>query len=170
VLTNLLFGVSLPVLLASQPASAEWTRLAPSGLGFSVQMPGTASEHVAKVETKAGPATVTYFLLEHNELTYVVSCSKFPKGALKTDTHEKRLDNARDGAVESADGKLESEKAIKLGTHPGRELLIDGSKAFVRTRIYAVENRLFQTMAVGSKKDVNGTDAKKFLESFKVVK
>src|SRR5437016_3721692 len=145
-------------------------RLAPGGLGFSVQMPATASEHAAKVETKAGRATVTYFLLEHNELTYVVSCSKFPKGALKADAQEKRLDNARDGAVESAGGKLESEKAIKLGTHPGRELLIDGSKAFVRTRIYAVENRLYQTMVIGGKQHVNGTDAKKFFEAFKVVK
>jgi hypothetical protein len=170
VLTSVLFGVSLPLLVASQPTSAEWTKLTPSALGFSVLMPGTAKEHEAKVQTKAGQASVTYFLVEDKDLTFVVSCANFPKDALKAKTNEKRLDNARDGAIESADGKLQSEKAIKLGRHPGRELLIEGSKAFVRTRIYAVENKLYQTMAVGSKKHVNGADAGRFFESFELVK
>jgi len=170
VLTHLLFGVSLPLILAGQGAGTDWVRLAPKGHGFSVFLPGKATEHQAKLQTKAGAVDVAYFVLEYKELTYVVSVSIFPKGALKADTQNKRLDNARDGALESAGGELVSEKAIKLGTVPARELLIDGKKAFVRTRIYAAENQLFQTMAVGSKDKVHGPDAKRFFDSFKIAK
>jgi hypothetical protein len=168
VLTHLLVGVSLPLILAG--SDPEWATFAPKGQGFSVLMPGPAAEHQAELKTEAGAVNVTYFVAEDKHVTYVVSCSKFAKGALKADTQEKRLDNARDGALESAGGKLESEKPVKLGPHSGRELLIDGSKAFVRTRIYAMDNKLYQTMAVGSRKHVNGADAKKFLDSFKVIK
>jgi len=169
-LTHWLFGVSLPLMLAGQGAGTDWVRLNPKGQGFSVLLPGTASEHEGKLTTKAGAVDVAYFLVEYKDLTYVVSVSKFPKGTLKADTQNKRLENARDGALESAGGELVSEKAVKLGTVPGRELLIDGKKAFVRTRIYAAENRLYQTMAVGSKDKVHGANAKRFFDSFKIAK
>jgi hypothetical protein len=168
--SNLLLAASLPLLLASQSSGSDWTQFSPAGGGFTVLMPGTPTEHTDKLATKAGSAEVSYFLAESMAVTYVVSCSKFAKEAVKPETLEKRLDNARDGAVESSGGNLKSEKALKLGPHPGRELLLQGSKAFVRTRIYAVGNRLYQTMVVSKKENAHAADAAKFLESFKIVK
>lgn len=169
-ITNLLLGMSLPLVLGGQGDGTEWSKLAPKEMGFSVLMPGTASEHQATLQTKGGAVDVKYFVAEANRVTYVVSSSTFPKGTSKAETQEKRLDNARDGALATAGGKLESERAVKLQSYPGRELMIAGAKAFVRTRIYAVENHLYQVMAVGSKKQLGGSEQTRFFNSFKLTK
>lgn len=46
-ITNLLVGVSIPLVLAGQGASSEWARLAPKGQGFSILMPGSVTKNHA---------------------------------------------------------------------------------------------------------------------------
>jgi hypothetical protein len=168
-ITQILLRVSLPLVLASQAATAEWKTFAPQGGGFAMSFPGEPAEHKEKVQSPAGMLAITYFVVELHGTTYACSRARYPGGATKGDSQKRRLDNARDGAVASAKGKLETEKPIKLGSFDGRELLIRGDKSWVRTRIYAVQNRLFQTMVFGSKEAVGGKDADQFLDSFKLV-
>ena len=166
-------GLTLPLLLtaAGEPAK-DWKPYHSKEGGFEVSFPGKPLESRQLVKTGLGTLQVTMLLLEHKkEAAFVVSFTDFSEEAFKGGDDEKRLNFARDGAVASAKGKLKSEKKITLAKFPGRELVIESdTRGTVRTRIYAVEKRLYQTMAVGSKAFVQSKDAERFLNSFQLDK
>jgi hypothetical protein len=168
---HLLLSLTLPLFLGTTQKAAEWKTFASAKGGFSVVLPAEPSEQVQSVKTPAGTVDVILYLVDGKKdaASYVVGYSEFPEKALQTGTSEKRLDNARDGAVQSAKGKLKEEKKILLGAYPGRDLVIESeTRGVVRTRIYAVRNRLYQTMIIGPKKAVDSSDAGVFLDSFKL--
>lgn len=145
---------------------------APKGGGFTVHLPGTPGEQRQTVQTASGAVAVTLYLLDlaGGEKTLVVGYSELPASGIKPGTEEKRLESARDGAVASAKGKLKREGRITLGKHPGREFVIAVSdKVEVRTRMYAVRNRLYQALAVGPPAWVHSAEVGKFLDSFKLI-
>lgn len=171
---RLCLSLTLPLVLGAAQGG-EWKAFSVKDGGFTVLMPGMPMEDKQDVKTATGDVTVTLYVLEvKNEGSLVVSFSEVPEAALKAGTDDRRLDSARDGAVVSAKGKLRTEKKITLDGHPGRDLTIDtdakSGNAVVRTRIYAVKQRLYQTMAVGTKAFAAGKDAEMFLNSFKVAK
>ena len=68
------------------------------------------------------------------------------------------------------EGTLASEKDIKLGEYPGREIQIDvanGNRLF-RVRAYLVDQRLYQVVILGTKENATSKAADKFLDSFKL--
>ena len=171
---RLCLSLTLPLVFgaAGDDLPKDWKPLTSKEGGFSVVMPGNPNDGKRQVKTPAGTIEVNFYLAEvKDQGSYVVVFSEFPAAALQGGTDDKRLDNARDGAVASAKGKLKSEKKITLAGHPGRELLIDGeAMTGVRTRIFAVKNRLYQTMAAGSKTFLQAKETNQFLDSFKLIK
>lgn len=167
-----MFGRLCFALLAPLVLGGGWVTVAPKDAGFVMQFPAAPVEDRQDIKTPAGDVTVNVLIHEiKNQGTLAVSYSLMPEGALKAGTDDKRLDGARDLAVQSAKGKLKSEKKIKQDGYPGRELVIEGdgkTPVAVRTRIYAVKDRLYQTMASGSKTFVTSKEADKFLNSFKL--
>src|SRR5580704_7387501 len=156
---------------AFSPAQAEWKTFSPGVGTFSVQMPGTPTEFKKSVETPGGPVEVLIYELAvpATEGKFVVSYFDIPEASAKPGTEDKRLDNARDGAVASSKGKLKREKSLLLDTYPGREVTIEiEGKGLVVLRLYAVKNRLYQIMAVGPTDLVTSQDAQKFLTSFRL--
>jgi hypothetical protein len=159
------------VVTSSQ--GGDWKPFSPKDGAFSVQMPGTPNEHKKAVKSGTGATEVILFevTLRPGENTYAVGYSEYPKEMIKAGTEDKRLDNARDAAKTTSKGKLKREKSLLLDTYPGRELLleIDDKKA-VKLRLYAVNNRLYEIVAVGSPEFVASAETLKFLESFKLGK
>lgn len=157
---------------AAGDAPKDWVSFQSKDGGFSVELPGKPLESRQLVKTGLGTLEVTMLLLEKKkEGAFVVSFANFPESAFKGGDDEKRLDNARDGAIATAKGKLKSEKKIMLDKWPGRELVIDSpTRGLLRTRIYAVDQRLYQTVATGSAAFINGKDVTRFLDSFKLQK
>jgi hypothetical protein len=156
-------------------ADGEWKTFTPKAGGFTASFPGTPSEHKQSVKTPSGTfIDVTLYVYEpkKGEGQYVVSFSEYPDSALKAGTDEKRLENARDGAVQNVKGTLKGGiKHIKLDGFPGLDLTIETKeKILVRTRIYAVKNRLYQTLVIGPPKMVAAKETEQFLNSFKLVK
>jgi hypothetical protein len=86
---------------------------------------------------------------------------------------QKRLDGARDGAIQNVGGKQRSSDRITLdGKYPGREFSADLTKpanAQLRARIYLVGTRLYQVLVVGTSNYVNSAEANTFLNSFKLL-
>jgi hypothetical protein len=156
--------------LVAQP-DESWKSFAPKDGAFTVLFPGTPTEVIKPVKTATGTSDV--FLFEvgvpPGSSKYLVGYSEFPAAAIKAGTEDKRLDNARDGAVASSKGKLKREKALLLGPFPGREVFIEvEGKASVLIRMYAVKNRLYEAVAVGSAEFVTSKNTEKFLDSFKL--
>jgi hypothetical protein len=169
-----IWSLALPLLLgaAQEELPANWKVNVSKDGGFSVAMPGTPTETKKQVKTATGQLLVTMLVAEgRDEALFVVSFSDFPKIEVKKETVDKRLDNARDGAVSSARGKLRTEKIIKLDeTHPGRELVVEKDGAVVaKIRIYVVKNRLYQVMVLCSGAG-SSKEAGVFMDSFRLNK
>src|SRR5947199_270983 len=162
----------LSVTAAQTPIQAEWKPFAPKDGGFTTLFPGTPTEHKKTITTPGGPLEVLYYELDWpgDDGKFLVGYSEVAASSIKAGTEDKRLDNARDGALASTKGKLKREKSLLLdNTYPGRELLIEiEGKATVLLRMYAVKNRLYQVAVAGSGERVTSQDAAKFLTSFKL--
>jgi hypothetical protein len=153
----------------AQPA-AVWTELVPDDKSFAVLLPGTPKKQTKEVKTPQGTLTITTWVLEPEKdgPAYLVSYSELPGGPHKL-TAEQRLDQARDGAVASTKGKIQSEKKMTLQGHPGRDLLIlTKDKQHLHTRLFVVGARLYQLFVVGTAAQVASKDTAKFFDSFKL--
>jgi hypothetical protein len=166
-LTRLLLIASLPLVLGAD--ADNWKPFTSKEGGFTILFPGVPAESKQEAKAPTGTVTVTFFVAEQGGVTYIAGFSVFSKETMKSRTEQKRLNNARDGAVAAAKGNLKEEKRIHLAKkYPGRELLIQAEKGFIRSRIYAVENRLYQTMVMGTKQQTDAKEATDFLDSFRL--
>jgi hypothetical protein len=163
----------LLILLLIPTAPAEWKEFTPTDGSFTIQFPGTPTEFKKSVKLSSGTAEVVLFemALPGGDGRLAVGFTEFPEGSIKPGTEDKRLDNARDGAVASTKGTLVKQKILLLNNCPGRELLIKidaDTKAVVR--LFAVKNRLYQMVVIGSGQRRALLEAAKFLASFKLVR
>lgn len=131
-------------------AGGSWKEFNSAEGAFSVLMPKTPTLETQMVNTPLGPIELQFFSAELADVAYVVGYSDYPAAFVAQSNPVIMLNGARDGAVANVQGKLVSEQAIFIGGYPGRELRIetlDGQFAAM-SRIYLVNNRLYQVMVV----------------------
>ncbi|MCI0681338.1 MAG: hypothetical protein L0Y71_04475 [Gemmataceae bacterium] len=177
---RLCLGLTLPLLAGQTAPPVGWRTFAPKDAGFSVALPRSPKAKKQQLKLPAGAADVTVFTCDHEvstgaskpalDVAFVIGVTEYASADMDG-VDDKRLRNARDGAVESARGKLIHERKITLAGHPGRELWIQTrDDGMIHTRLYAVKQRLYQTMAVGPKKAVETKEVAAFLDSFRLSK
>ena len=108
--------------------------------------------------------------MDGGNVAYMSSYSDLPLERT-TAGPDKILSDARDGALSSAQGTLDSEKKIAIDGYPGRELIIltpNGMKSYVR--VYLVKSRLYQAMGVMPKERTDEKQVRTFLDSFRLTK
>jgi hypothetical protein len=166
-LTPLLFAGLLAAV--SEAAQTEWKEFVWREGRCSILMPGEPRE--LKIPTGGVGDTFIRMVEKGNNawaVTYldVPGMDKAPK-----DVITQALVNGRDGAAKSTNGKLLSDRDIKLGEHPGKEfeLELPGGMLRYRSRVYIVSGRLYQMVVTGPRDVVQGREADRFLESFKLL-
>ena len=165
---TLCIGLAMPLVLMAletgEPPSG-WKKLAPPGGRFEAAVPADPVASKRKVATASGHLLVHVWMARgKDESAFVVSYFDLSEDELAKGPIETRLDHARDGAVSSARGKLQSEKRIELAGHPGRDLAIEkDGKRIARVRLVLVGRRLFQVMALGA----SDKDAAILIDSFR---
>jgi hypothetical protein len=162
--------VVLCVSISLAAAQGDW--VLHEGKGFTVKFPGKPSDFKQTVQGHTGPVEVKMLVYENDKgnAQFVVGYYDFSEADLKAATPDRHLDNARLGAVKAVKGALKEEKKIKLGDHPGRDLLITTKDKAARIKLYAVDKRLYKLAVVGPASIVDGKDAKMFFASFKLSK
>jgi hypothetical protein len=147
----------------------DWKEFACKEGRFKVLMPGAPKEKKLETESDFGKGVLHMNTVQAGKTMYGANYCDFPEEVKKTPL-KKVYDSSRDGAVANLEGKLASEKDIKLGDYPGREIQIDvaGGKQVFRARVYLVDQRLYQVVVFGTKEAATSKDADKFLESFKL--
>ena len=128
-----------------------------------------------KVETRklkidGGEMDQSTVSVELRDGVYSVSVTVLPDAAVLAG-EKAVLDGVRDG-IKGKDGKVLHEDELEQNTSKtaGRELLFDFRRNQLRTRVFLVENRLYQVSVTGSKSVVAGDTAGKFLAAFEVTK
>jgi hypothetical protein len=162
------------VVLLAVPAAGddkpEWKRFSPKDGKCSVEMPGKpVAQPVQELKVGDGTSKLHLFILETNggKTGYGLGFADFP--AATDEVAAKALETAQAGTATALKGKVASERTMKLGKYPGREFTLDlpdGNQ--YRGRLFMVEGRLYQVIALGPKEFITGTDARAFLYSFEL--
>ena len=177
---RLLYPALLVALLFAYSAqTTQWETVSESG--FTVRMPGKPSKRTQSMDTAVGKIQLTTLAAEKGGEAFIVGYNDFPDSpAVRDRDPEELLNNARDGAVRTVNGKVTSEKAITMNGHPGKEFSGEGisqeadssgkRQEFTFTeRIYWVVPRLYQVLYIRPKTTAAPSDdGQKFLDSFRL--
>jgi hypothetical protein len=105
---------------------------------------------------------------------YMVAFSDYPEAIIKQKDPEKMLSDGVKGAMRNIRGRKNYEKDITLAGYQGKEItftvpssgrLPSGGKG--KARMFLVENRLYQVLALGLK-SISEAEFDKFLDSFEL--
>ncbi len=138
---------------------------------FSIAAPAPFEETQQSVETPVGPVDIYTFTAETDDTAYVVAYSDYPSEIIEQTDPQVLLDSSRDGAVANLGGTLVSEEVIDLEGNPGRSLIINATAnqnqaATINSRIYLVDNRLYQVLVVVPEGESTPEESESFLDSF----
>jgi hypothetical protein len=156
--------IILGLLFASAAiAQNNWIKFTPEGGGFEVMLPSPPKE---QIETKKNFTSHTFSsLLDRN--VFLVSYSDYNTPV--TDP-QKHLEANRDDFNKNLYAKPLTSRNITLDGQPGVEFTSEIPAANIRSRIYLVENRLYQLVNMTFKDSVDEKSGDLFLDSFHFVK
>jgi hypothetical protein len=158
------------VALTSAADAPEWKEFASREGRFKILLPAAPKTYDLDTESDFGKGVLHMNVSHSGKSLYGANYSDFPAEIKKASLKE-IYNSSRDGAVANLKGKLVSEKDIKLGKYPGREVRIDvaGGKQLFRARIYLVEQRLYQVVVLGTPEIATSKETDKFMDSFHLV-
>lgn len=163
---NLIYSLLVLVALfgkaTAQSEPVPWVTLAPEGAGFSVLVPAKAVETIDKRRS----FTIHSFSVTAGKATYAASYSDYAPGKLDP---ANALTANRDRFNKALQATLISSREITLSGHGGIEFTSETPAANVKSQMFLVGDRLFQT-ATFVFKDVDETrNVNRFFESFKLL-
>jgi hypothetical protein len=158
--------VLLYFVMATASAQTEqtgWEEFAPEGGGFSMLFP---TQPVETITAKAN-YTMHSFATTAGRATYVVSYTDYQR--IKLGPEAFLLAN-RDRFIKGLQAKLISSREITVNGHAGIDFTSENSAANIRSQLFLIGKRMFQTASVVFK-DVDQTrEVNRFFDSFKFIK
>jgi hypothetical protein len=148
-----------------------WKPFSSAEGGFTVLMPGTPKPVQQTLNTPNGRITLKGFIVQRpNEANYFVIYSDFPSKTIENDSD---IENLFDGIVEGfkrrTRGEVVSKENITLNDYPGREFKMQLSGTITaRSRIYLVNQRLYQLVAITPREQDLPQSIQGFLDSFQL--
>jgi len=139
--------------------------------GFSIQFPDTPTEEVSISRTPLGDIDLHLFTLEKKLVIFLVGYSDYPAQFVKENSNDSLLNIACAGAIANYKGIVFSNEKISLGIHPGREIVVKSKDDMITylTRLFLVENRLYQVTVLALEGKTIEKSDKNFIESFKLI-
>jgi len=153
-----------PASSVQGPAGAVWKRFRYDADKFSVEFP---AEPQAKPND--GNTGTRYFTsLENDSFAYFVEKAELPPDLKKT--ADEIFEGYVNGAAVGTNSKIKSQKPISLGSHPGREFVLESDTLVMQFRLYLLNKTLYQVLVVASKSMASRAEADRFLNSFEFLK
>jgi hypothetical protein len=151
------------------PVPPGWQEIRSPEGRFTVAMPAGAFERKRTMSSRVGPVRDKAYLheLQGEVLNYMAAYADFTEEQLRRASLEDIIRDGRDAIIQTYGGNLESERAIHLNGHRGREIVIGvpGRGKFVY-RYYAVPPRLYTLGVAGSKATLESEEVQAFFHSF----
>jgi hypothetical protein len=142
-----------PVPEVVQP---KWKIFTPPDKSFQVLMPGRPDTETQLQKTYMGEIKLEIFVAQppEQEVAYLVTYNEFPYSYAKMTSPYKILNQAKLNTLKVTQSNLISERNIRSSNHhPGKEIkYIDSAGKVTTNRMYVAEGRLYQVMAIVSKK------------------
>jgi hypothetical protein len=153
---------------------SEWQPMEVSEGGFRILMRGQPNYTKQNVETPAGRMTAHLYSSDRPASYYAVGYSDYPLALVVGQDAETVFAGVRDTWVRRVGGRLVGgeRKLMLAGKHPGLEFVAEGTAqgaaAIVQARVFLVDQRLYQLIAMGRKNEVPQGDINRFLNSFEL--
>ncbi|QLE55554.1 hypothetical protein [Nostoc sp. TCL26-01] len=149
-------AVSQKKPIVAQPVQPKWQLFtAPDGR-FSVLMPGKPKQDTQVQKTYMGEIDLEVFLAQppKQEVAYLVVANEFPHSYGQMTSPQEILNNVQYMALKTTQSNLISQRSIRSSNgHPGKEIAyINAGGKITRSRIYVADGRLYQVMAITTKK------------------
>jgi len=153
-------------------ADSDWQTVSIPEAQCSISMPGNP---VVSVEPQAGIQLHKYLVektLAHSE--FLLLYYDLPFGAAPPNILEEMLKEESKNLQSKLSAKLVSQQPIKLGSHQGREGVLElagGRKAFIRFYFVpqAGKSRVYELLASGPKMETTSGPGAKFFNSFQIL-
>jgi len=161
--------------IVAQPVQPQWKPFTSPDGRFTVLMPGMPKKESQTQKTYMGEIDLQIFAAQppKQEVAYLVVYNDFPHSYGQMTNPQEILNNVQEMALKTTQSNLISHRNIRSSNgHPGKEFAyINVGGKITRTRIYLAEGRLYQVMAITSKKQQKNL-AKTitgYLNSFQIV-
>ena len=169
-----LLTLCLALSACSDAPEGDWHELAVNEGGFSVLMRGQAHYARQPVDTPAGRMVGHLYSSDRPDAYYAVGYSDFPLTHVLGRPAEEVLSGVRETWVKRIDGRIVESKAIEIdGKHPGTAFVaegkVKGADTRLEARLYLVDQRLYQLVALTRKGEVPQRTVKRYLDSFKLI-
>jgi hypothetical protein len=154
---------------------SEWQELALSDAGFTVLMRGQPNYARQPVATPAGKMEAHLYSSDRPDSYFAVGYSDYPLKLIVGVPPQQVLSGVRDTWVRRIDGKLiMQDSGVKLaGKHSGLEFIargtVNGADTFLQARLYLVDQRLYQLIALGRTSELPQGVVNRFLNSFRLI-
>jgi len=176
----------LAAALPSCGAQSEWRELDIGEGAFAVLMRGEPHYVKQDLDTPGGRMTAHLYSSDRPDAYYAVGYSDYPLSLVLGTNAKALFSGVRDTWVRRINGKLvTSDDTLKLdGRYPGMEFTAFGTdptragsgenagttghKTFVQARLYLVDQRLYQIVAMGHVDEVPQGEVNRFLRSFRL--
>ena len=153
---------------------SEWQELAISEGGFSVLMRGQPQYVRQQVDTPGGKTYAHLYSSDRPDAFYAVGYSDYPLAFVLSSKPEELLGGVRDTWVRRVKGTLVMSSPTRIdGKYPGIEFSAEGrvkdADTYLQARLYLVDQRLYQVIAMGKKGEVAQGTLNRFLNSFRLI-
>lgn len=153
----------LPASTQVIPISEKWVRYSSTSGDFFAQMPvePRITEQALTIDDVQVVNNVALALTQF--AVFAVSYADLPP---KISGSKNLLDRVRKGVLAGISGKLISNSNISHKGYPGREFQATADSGLYTSRIFLVNNRLYQLVVVGVPDKVSADEVRFFLSSF----
>jgi len=151
-----------------------WKSFSPPNGGFSILMPSMPTESRLMQDTAMGKIFVSSFRLHMKNMAYIVSYNDYPEVYVGRSNINVFFAGVRDGSVGNINGRVLTQHNISISGYPGLEYVAEfmfkrHGDSTIKTRIYLVNNRLYQVSVIGMRGELSVAQQNKFLNSFKLL-
>ena len=166
--------VSLVLLVLAACTQSEWQELAVNEGGFRVLMRGQAHYARQPIETPAGRMVGHLYSSDRPDAYFAVGYSDYPLAYVLGTAPGTVLAGVRDTWVQRIKGRLTLSSPITIdGKYPGLEFSAEGrvkdADTWIQARVYLVDQRLYQVIAMGRKGQIAQGVLNRYLNSFKLI-
>ena len=154
---------------------SEWQELPVSDGGFSVLMRSEPRYARQQVDTPAGKMYAHLYSSDRRDSYFAIGYSDYPLALVAGTAPEQLFAGVRDTWLKRIEGKrIARDTPLVLdGRYPGVEFaaegVVKGVPAFVQARLYLVDQRLYQLIAMGPKEGVSQGTINRFMKSFHLI-
>ncbi|MCF4970639.1 hypothetical protein [Nostoc sp. CMAA1605] len=168
-------SVLLKKTTTTQPVQPQWKPFTSPDGRFTVLMPGIPKQESQTQKTHMGEIDLQIFAAQppKQEVAYLVVYNDFPHSYAQINNPQEILNDVQAMALKTTQSNLLNHRNIRSSNgHPGREFAyINAGGKITRTRIYLAEGRLYQVMAITTKKQQRNLSKTitGYLNSFQIV-